>query len=77
MLSVVAVGSPPLSYQWYQGGTALANGGRISGADTPYLTIGQPGTVRLRHVRGGDQQRGGLGGQLQRADRADAGNTGG
>ena len=37
VLSVVATGSAPLSYQWSKLGVALANGGRISGAQTAQL----------------------------------------
>ncbi len=36
---VTATGSAPLSYQWQKGVVNLANGGRISGATTPDLTI--------------------------------------
>jgi hypothetical protein len=32
-------GTPPLTYQWRRGTTNLVNGGNISGADTPTLTI--------------------------------------
>ena len=39
VFSVTATGSPPLSYQWQQAGTNLANGGRISGATSNVLTI--------------------------------------
>jgi len=37
--SVQAIGSLPLSYQWRFDGTALFNGGRISGATAPNLTV--------------------------------------
>ena len=37
--SVVATGQEPISYQWRLDGTPLANGGRISGADTDTLVI--------------------------------------
>jgi hypothetical protein len=42
--SVTAFGTPPLSYQWYQGTpggnhVALTDGGQISGATTPTLSI--------------------------------------
>ena len=36
---VGATGSGALSYQWMKDGTNLANGGRISGATTPTLTV--------------------------------------
>ena len=39
VLRVTASGSEPLSYQWQEGGTNLANGGRISGATSDVLTI--------------------------------------
>ncbi|HWH69973.1 MAG TPA: Calx-beta domain-containing protein, partial [Candidatus Sulfotelmatobacter sp.] len=39
VLTVVASGSSPLSFQWRRGGTNLVNGGRISGATTPTLSI--------------------------------------
>ena len=38
VFSVVAAGSS-LSYQWYKGGVALSNGGRISGATSDTLVI--------------------------------------
>lgn len=38
-LTVEATSATPLSYRWTKDGTALANGGRISGADTATLTI--------------------------------------
>lgn len=38
-LTVVADGTQPLTYQWKRDGTNLANGGRISGANTATLTI--------------------------------------
>ncbi|MDP3353651.1 MAG: gliding motility-associated C-terminal domain-containing protein [Flavobacteriaceae bacterium] len=38
-LSVVASGTGTLSYVWKKGTTILANGGRISGADTDKITI--------------------------------------
>jgi alpha-tubulin suppressor-like RCC1 family protein len=37
--AVTATGAAPLSYQWYFGSTALADGGRISGSATNLLTI--------------------------------------
>lgn len=36
---VVATGSGTVTYQWRRGTTPLVNGGNISGADTPTLTI--------------------------------------
>ncbi len=41
--NVTAAGSPPLSYQWRDNGVNLVNGGRISGATTPTLTISNIG----------------------------------
>ena len=38
-LSVVADGTPNLSYQWYKGNTPLSNAGSISGSGSPALTI--------------------------------------
>ena len=38
-LSVIASGSQPLSYQWRRYGEDLADGGNISGADSPELGI--------------------------------------
>jgi hypothetical protein len=38
-LSVVASGTGPLSYQWFNAGGALANAGNISGSATAALTI--------------------------------------
>jgi len=38
-LSVVASGTGPLSYQWFQHGTALVDGGNVSGSTTTNLTI--------------------------------------
>ena len=37
--SVSVVGTPPFSYQWLLNGTALADGGRISGAMSAALTL--------------------------------------
>jgi hypothetical protein len=37
--SVVAGGTPSLSYQWYRDNVALANGPKVTGATTPTLTI--------------------------------------
>jgi hypothetical protein len=37
--SVVAQGTAPLTYQWRRNGVALVDGGSISGAQTPTLTI--------------------------------------
>ena len=37
--TVTASGSTPLTYQWLKAGSALANGGNISGATTATLTI--------------------------------------
>jgi hypothetical protein len=39
VLSVIASGSEPLSYQWQKGGMSLVDGGRISGATSNVLTI--------------------------------------
>lgn len=36
---VTATGSTPLSFRWYFGDTPLSNGGRVSGATSPDLTI--------------------------------------
>jgi len=38
--TVTATGTAPLSYQWYTNGIPLSNGGNISGATGPNLTIG-------------------------------------
>lgn len=38
-LAAAATGSPTIAYQWRQDTVGLANGGRISGADTATLTI--------------------------------------
>jgi hypothetical protein len=38
-LSVSAAGPGPFTYQWKRNGIPLANGGRISGANSPTLTI--------------------------------------
>jgi hypothetical protein len=46
-LSVQAIGSPPLSYQWRRDGTNLANGGNISGAAASQLSISSPGSADL------------------------------
>jgi len=32
-------GTPPLSYQWFKGGVAVTDGGRIAGATTGWLTL--------------------------------------
>lgn len=37
--AIAATGSGPLNYQWYFNGTALTDGGRISGSATPALTV--------------------------------------
>ena len=37
--SFTCVGSPGVTYQWYQNGTALTDGGRIMGSTTSTLTI--------------------------------------
>jgi len=39
VFSVTATGTPPFSFQWQEGGTNLADGGRISGATSNVLTI--------------------------------------
>jgi hypothetical protein len=39
ILHVTASGTPPLSYQWYQNGTPLANNAHDSGVTTPTLHI--------------------------------------
>ncbi len=38
-LSVVASGSPPLSYQWRRNSAIVSNGPRVSGATTPTVTV--------------------------------------
>jgi hypothetical protein len=42
--TVTASGTGPLSYQWRRGTTNLVNGGNISGATTPSLSINPVGT---------------------------------
>ncbi|HEX5218114.1 MAG TPA: immunoglobulin domain-containing protein [Verrucomicrobiae bacterium] len=42
--SVLAAGSPPLSYQWRKESTTLVNGGTISGANTALLQIANAGS---------------------------------
>ncbi len=37
--TVQALGVEPLSFQWFQGGTPLANAGKISGAQSPSLVL--------------------------------------
>ena len=37
--AAVAGGLPPLSYQWYKDGAALADGSNLAGATTPSLTL--------------------------------------
>lgn len=37
--SITAAGDPPLSYQWRRDGVALVNGGPISGANSPTLSL--------------------------------------
>jgi len=37
--NMTAAGAPPLSYQWLKAGVSLVDGGKISGATTPSLTI--------------------------------------
>ena len=37
--TVTASGTAPLSYQWLKNGAALANGGNVSGATTPTLSL--------------------------------------
>jgi hypothetical protein len=37
--AVTTSGAPPLSYRWSKNGTPLVNGGHVSGADSPTLTI--------------------------------------
>ncbi|HVM48324.1 MAG TPA: immunoglobulin domain-containing protein [Candidatus Acidoferrum sp.] len=39
MLQVAALGTPALTYQWYQNSNPLSDGGRISGSQTNKLTI--------------------------------------
>jgi uncharacterized delta-60 repeat protein len=38
-LSGLADGTPPLSYQWFKGGTSLGDGAHFTGVTTPQLTI--------------------------------------
>ncbi len=39
VLTVVPGGSPPFSFQWFKGSTALSDGGRISGSEAASLSI--------------------------------------
>jgi hypothetical protein len=39
VLSVVAEGTPPLTYQWSTNGTPLMDGGRLNGTTSPHLRI--------------------------------------
>ncbi len=39
VFSVIAAGAGPLNYQWYDGATALSDGGGISGSSTATLTL--------------------------------------
>jgi hypothetical protein len=39
VFTVSAVGTPTLGYRWFKEGRALADGGRITGAGTPTLTV--------------------------------------
>jgi len=39
VFEVVAVGTPTITYQWFRNGNPLADGGKISGAQTSVLTI--------------------------------------
>ncbi len=43
--NVVAAGTAPLAYQWFKGGSSLADGGNISGATTATLTIAGVGAA--------------------------------
>lgn len=38
-LGASVIGNPDLSYRWFRNGLPLENGGRVSGADTPDLTL--------------------------------------
>lgn len=58
---VTAAGLAPLSYRWSKGGVALNDGGRISGAATPVLTLSNVAaadagiyTVTVANSQGGD-----------------------
>jgi len=57
--SAAATGSPTLVYQWFKGMMGLTNGGNISGADTPMLTLtnitaGDAGSYSLKVMNGCD-----------------------
>jgi hypothetical protein len=43
--SVAASGTPTLTYQWRKNGSALANGGNVSGANSPSLSINPTSTT--------------------------------
>jgi hypothetical protein len=50
--TVVATGSEPLNYQWYNNGTPMANGTNVTGVTTPTVTMRvlqafNAGTVRV------------------------------
>jgi Immunoglobulin I-set domain/Right handed beta helix region/S-layer homology domain len=61
VFSVTATGQPTLTYHWRKNGTPLSNGGTISGATTPTLTInptvtGDSGTYDVVVTDGFGQQ---------------------
>jgi len=60
--SAVAVGTAPLSYQWYLNGAPLIDGGRAGGATTTNLNIAECPNQRRRTVSAGCHQ------QLRRGD---------
>ena len=64
--TVSAMGTSPLSYQWFQNGTALVDGANIRGSQTPTLTVAQVLFPNLGQYLGGREQRLWAGAQLQR-----------